>query len=269
MPDIEVDILRIRQILTNYLGNAVKFTPKGSVTLHAELEMQPDGKGTLRFHVADTGIGIDEDNLKHLEDPFVQVAEAQSHGGAGLGLAICKSMIACMGGTTWIRSRLGEGSTFGVVVPNLTCYSDASAQSAASSADTAVPPSTAPQPVGTAALSQLKALLVDDVEMNLKILSAMCRKIGVSNLLFAHDGVEAMKVLEAEPVSLVLTDLWMPNMDGVGLVQAIRSQESLKGLPVYAVTADTDFQKQENAALFTEILLKPISLEKMREIFYK
>jgi two-component system chemotaxis response regulator CheY len=115
----------------------------------------------------------------------------------------------------------------------------------------------------------MSLLLVDDLDMNLRVLTAVCKKFGFKDIVTAHDGNEALEKMQQNHFQLVLSDIWMPNMDGFGLVEKIRQDESLKDIPVFAITADASSVKDARADLFTSIVLKPISVVKLQEIVDK
>ena len=105
--------------------------------------------------------------------------------------------------------------------------------------------------------------------MNLRVLSAVCKKYGFKDIVTAHDGLEALEKMQQQHFHLVLSDIWMPNMDGFGLIEKIRQDESLKDIPVFAITADASSIKDSRANLFASIVLKPITSAKLQEIVEK
>ncbi len=173
------DELRVRQVLTNLLGNAVKFTEAGHITLSVE----PDN-GKLHFIVRDTGIGIAQDRLSAIFDPFVQADSSLSrrYGGTGLGTTISKQLVELMGGRIWAESTLGEGSVFHVVLP-LTAATRASVLPGAPDAAVALPP--------------LRILVADDVPQNLELISLQLGKEG-HTLITASDGAAAADMADRE-----------------------------------------------------------------------
>ncbi len=263
MPIIEFDVQRIRQILTNYIGNAVKFTPAGSVTLHAKFTKNNVNTGTLEFEVIDTGIGINAKDLNKLAEPFVQLGNPeQQQKGSGLGLAICKNMLSQMGGRQWIRSVVGHGSTFGAVIPGIK-YSMVSIQPS---------PKPAPPPVNSlpAEISNLNVLLVDDVPLNLSVLQAILKKMGINNIYTAKDGIHAFEIIQNNHIDVTLTDASMPRADGRQLAQKIRADERFHNMPIFVITGEVDFAKEEgNGELFNDVLFKPITIEALSILFNK
>ena len=260
IPWVKVDAQRISQILFNLIGNAVKFTEKGGVTLHLRFTPDADGKktGLLAFTVQDTGIGIDRSHFSELMQPFVRIHTKNQVGGTGLGLSICNLMAAKMGGKVRIDSELGVGSSFTVEIPHVEYQIEA--------------PAELEQQGGTHALPadvDLSLLLVDDNKLNLKVLEALCRKLGVKNTVTAESGEDALKLMNDTRFDAVLTDVWMPGMSGPELAEEIRRNPMWRSLPVYALTADVEMCKTENPAPFTGILLKPLRTENIADLLLK
>ena len=257
LPILMVDPQRVRQMLFNLMGNAAKFTESGFVEVRATFARNNGADiGTFRLEVEDTGCGISEDDLKIIASPYVQVgSKLARHGGTGLGLAICRQLAAAMGGELSIASTLGKGSTFVVSVPNVKVRD----------ALPAAEPSGAP----VAAHENKRILIVDDQKMNVTVLKAMLKKLGYLDVMTADDGKQALAALEsggAMKFERVLTDMWMPELDGEGLVRAIRANDALAKLPVHVITADVEMLAKSEAVGFDGILLKPVTVDKLREI---
>ena len=261
LPIIILDTLRLRQILLNLIGNAFKFTNKGSVTFSIAFNnVNPaNRRGDLILAVADTGIGIAKESQEKLFMPFVQqyaVRDANVYKGTGLGLAISQRLATRMGGSIQLESEPGKGSTFTLNLANLEYESPRHEK-------------TPPQqqiPAIDANLAKRKILLVDDVPMNLKVLAAMLKQMGFETRT-AISGQEALEQIGKEPPDVVLTDLWMPGMGGVELVDAIRKDPRYNHVILIAITADTEADKNFSLRGFNEILFKPITLEKLRDFF--
>ena len=248
MPWVSVDPQRIRQILFNLLSNAYKYTDHGTITVRALWQ-----DGTLSLSVADTGKGISEEDIARILQPFVQLADRNHRDGTGLGLPICQRLAALMGGKLEIASKVGEGSTFTVTIPNV---------------KTVAPPAKHLEDCAHLGHTPSRVLVVDDSPVNRAVLKAMLAKSGVAEVVMAQNGREALAVLEGNcDFDIVLSDLWMPEMDGYGLVNAIRADARFSRLPVYLLTADVEARSQPEASGFTGILLKPITLEKLQELF--
>jgi len=274
MPLLMLDPQRLRQIVFNLVGNAVKFTSKGYIEVRASFDRSAgDETGVCRIDVEDTGCGISDENLKHLGAAYVQVGEKRArNGGTGLGLAICQQLVLAMGGELKISSALGKGSVFSVVIPGVKVVSEnaeangkAETNGASGTAGTNGTGGAEPQshPIR-------RILLVDDSKMNLLVLKALLNQLGNFEVVTAQDGQEALTLLQtpgATPVDLVLTDMWMPELDGAGLVKAIRADPALASLRVIAVTADTEFQGKITDLGFDDMLLKPVTLERLSGVF--
>ena len=254
MPTLLLDPQRLRQLLFHLVGNAVKFTKAGFVELRiAYARGEADG-GTLDIAVEDTGPGIGEEDLRKILSPYVQLDSTVSrHGGTGLGLAISRNIVTAMNGELKVDSALGKGSTFSI---RLRGIAEAPKPAASPAPESAAQPKGAP-----------RVLIVDDVKMNLLVLKALLGKLGVKELSMAMNGREALDVLRSgSGVDLVLTDIWMPELDGVGLLKEIRSDAAFSSLPVFAITADVEMQKKPEGAGFNGLFLKPITLENLETI---
>jgi len=261
IPPLMIDRHRIRQILFNLIGNAVKFTERGEIILSAQFEKNPDEDaktGTLTFSISDTGCGIPPDDLEHILEPFVQAKNSGAAKGTGLGLSICQQLTKLMNGKMTVKSAVGKGTTFTVALPDIP-FSAANMDSLLSTNRII--------PIPQFAVDNLRVLLVDDVPVNIRVLQAMLRRLGVTNIVTAGNGAEALDALAKDAsFNLVLTDMWMPVLDGEGLIREIRNHEQWKDLAVYVVTADVEAQKTYRESGFSGILLKPITLEKLRGV---
>ena len=247
MPWVSVDPQRIRQILYNLLSNAYKYTDRGTVTVRLRWR-----DGTLELSVSDTGKGISPENVSRILQPFVQLVDRNHRDGTGLGLPICQKLAALMGGELKVDSEVGRGSTFSVTIPGVR---------------TVAPPAARPDRAPRPASVPLRVLVVDDSSVNRAVLKAMLARCGVAGVAIAENGREALAILEKDPAfDLVLTDLWMPEMDGRELVKAIRADAKLSRLPVHLVTADVEARQQAESDGFTGVLLKPITLDKLQAL---
>ena len=282
MPTVLTDRKRIRQMLFYLMDNAAKFTRQGFVELRASFDKAADADtGTLRFEVEDTGCGISAEDLERISSPYVQVEAKQArHGGTGLGLTVCRKLAEAMGGKLSIASVPGKGSTFTVTLFGVKVSDDAPAADeeeppAAPGPVTAQVPPPAPAPAAAAKEEQpatppasKRFLIVDDQKVNLIVLKTMLKKLGQSDVVTAEDGKKAFDILSSAetPFDFVLTDMWMPVMDGEGLVRAIRAEGRFASLPVHVVTADTEMPGKYRELGFDGLLLKPVTVEKLREI---
>ena len=257
MPLLKLDPQRIRQILFNLIGNAVKFTDRGSVTVRADYD-----NCTFSLSVEDTGCGISKKDINKLMSPYVQLQRNDRIMGTGLGLAICRQLSTQMRGTLEIESTVGEGSTFTLRIPYVEAVSER--ETNAYFKERNAPPQ---QVRLVEDITERNVLIVDDQKLNLKILKTMLSRLGINKVRMAENGQEALDVLnEAGDVDLVLTDMSMPVMDGEGLVRSIRQSSRFAALPVYVITADVEMQAKFKEQGFNDMLIKPITLEKLKKL---
>jgi len=264
MPLLMLDPQRICQIAFNLVGNAVKFTKEGFVELRASFKPTQAGRGTFTLTVQDTGCGISEEDQKRLASPFVQVGSSKAKAkGTGLGLAICRQLAKAMGGDLDITSKLGEGATFSIVIPNL---------ATADGADAVPPEQSAPAPVSILTPEEaagLRLLFADDTNLNHIVLKSLLKKLGICKVTSAMNGAEALAILEregADAFDMVITDMFMPQMTGEELVSAIRANTHLSTLPVYLFTADVEFKDTYAEKGFSGVLIKPATLGSLQSI---
>ncbi|HKR26731.1 MAG TPA: response regulator, partial [Acidobacteriaceae bacterium] len=222
------DPARLRQILLNLTGNAIKFTHRGEVNLAVHLEEEAGDRVLLHFTVSDTGIGIAAEKLQSIFSPFSQADSSitREFGGTGLGLSICTRLVRMMHGRIWVESEVGQGSQFHFTAG----FALGHAQ-----------PEEDDKP-GLETLKGLRALVVDDNATNRRILENMLERSGMEALTAAN-GEEALAVLvhaeaHGAPVRLLLTDMHMPVMDGITLVERIRLQPNLS-MPVIMMLTST------------------------------
>jgi CheY-like chemotaxis protein len=220
------DAGRLRQVITNLVGNAVKFTPGGHVLITVKCESEDaEGAAWIRVAVEDTGVGIPQDRIHALFEKFSQVdgSSTRKYGGTGLGLAISKQLVSLMGGTVGLDSRLGEGSTFWFRLP-LTMDAQPHAQ-----------------PVPVDDLRGLRVLIVDDIEVNRRVLHEQLCSWEMRNGS-RDDGPQALEALRAaardgDPYRFVLLDYRMPEMDGGTLAAAIKTDPALSDTVVIMLTS--------------------------------
>ncbi len=254
MPVLIMDKLRIRQILFNLIGNAIKFTDSGTITIAGEFISKTETSGTLRFSVDDTGCGIPPEERERIFQPFVQSNALRgtqvANSGTGLGLAIVLRLLKCIHGEITLNSEVGIGSAFTVELHDVAVASPAE-------------PSSRELPNHAAARMVSSVLLVDDIAINLKVMKAMCEKCGVPRVECALSGSEALALLEKEPVEVIFTDMWMPGMSGMELAKKIRSDKRFDSIGIFAVTADTEAGTNFDVSLFSGMLLKPVTMERI------
>ncbi|QGY39267.1 PAS domain S-box protein [Pseudodesulfovibrio cashew] len=225
------DDVRLQQVLTNLVGNGLKFTESGFVRVTVSLVSPPEAEPLrLLFVVEDTGIGIEETQLESLFEPFVQGSRgyARQFQGAGLGLSICKRLVGLMDGHMAVDSEVGKGTSFSLVLPF-----ERDAGMSSPDPDAAAPEAGHPVP--------LRVLLAEDDDVNRLVGSRMLEKAGCS-VSVTEDGREAINLLRAEPFDAVFMDIQMPGMNGIEATRAIREGEAgaeRRDVPVYAMTAYT------------------------------
>jgi signal transduction histidine kinase/DNA-binding response OmpR family regulator len=235
------DARRLRQVLVNVIGNAIKFTERGEVTVRARAEAVRDNEVEYHFLVRDTGIGIPEDQRDLIFEPFRQADEAATrrYGGLGLGLAMAQQLVKLMGGRIWVESQVGQGSTFHFTV---TFKRPPQALSAPQAARPNVE-----------RVIQLQILLAEDSPTNQLIAVSNLKKAG-HTVTVANNGLKAVQAFEEKGrrgersfFDLILMDVAMPEMDGLEATQAIREKEKTLGghIPIIAMTAFTTKEYHE------------------------
>jgi signal transduction histidine kinase/CheY-like chemotaxis protein len=258
LPDIVIgDQLRFRQILHNLIGNAVKFTDQGSITLMASAE-QIDGSNNLaliKVTVADTGIGIDTDKLELIFERFTQVDSSctRRHGGSGLGLTISRKLVDLMSGSLKVESKPGIESVFQLTVPFILPAS---------------PPEIAAKTVGSIVSSgpKLTILVAEDMEISSHFMRSILNKMG-HRAVCVENGAQAVEACNKEHFDCVLMDIRMPVMDGEEALFRIRQIEQASGrhVPVIALTAHALTQERNHfhATGFDGYLSKPLMIEEL------
>lgn len=244
------DPVRLRQVIVNLVGNAIKFTERGEVVVDVAWEPIDNEELRLKFSVSDTGIGIPKDKQEHVFEAFTQAdsSTTRKFGGTGLGLAISSRLVSLMGGKLRLDSEPGEGSTFSFVARF--GLGDSLARK--------------PRRLPPGAMAGIDVLVVDDNSTNRKILAEMLRSWRMRPVL-AESAAEALQILRQAAStgslpSLVITDVHMPEMDGLSLVEQIRKDESLAGLPVIVLTSGDqrgETERLENLAIAAH-LMKPV-----------
>jgi signal transduction histidine kinase len=248
------DVIRIRQILTNLAGNAVKFTENGEVSLNVEMLEETDAAVTLRISVRDTGIGIPDEHIERIFERFTQVdsSSTREYGGSGLGLAICRSLVELLGGEIDVESEEGVGSCFWI---KLTLGKDSS------TADV-VKRSVDSERRG------LHVLVAEDNVVNHKVASMLLEKLGHS-VGWAKNGQEAVEMWQTGNFDVVLMDVQMPVMSGIRATENIRRLEEGTGqhTPIIALTAHAMSEDRDRGleSGMDGYLTKPVVLDDLRE----
>ena len=252
------DPTRLRQILVNLTGNAIKFTERGSVSL--SLEQTGVAGGTLQFTVADTGPGIAPELLPGLFQKFSQgdSSTTRRYGGTGLGLAICRHLATLMGGDVRAESQLGQGSTFTLTLP-LRPGDELPGNDRAAGSRSDLP-----------AISSARVLLVEDNVTNRKVAAALLGQVGCQ-VTVAASGEEALGLFAAGRFDLVLMDCQMPGMDGFETTSRLRRLPGGERLPVIALTASVMAEERERcrAAGMDDHLAKPAGLRELVQTIYR
>ncbi len=248
------DALRIRQILMNLIGNAVKFTQRGSITVQADITLDSAHRALACIDVTDTGIGIDPKAIQQIFEPFTQADEttARRFGGTGLGLTICRELAGLMGGSIRVDSEPGVGTSFRVTLP-LDVATGAAADVAGASESTPAPES-----------AELRGhvLIVEDDPINATVAEGYLRSLGCS-CVWVTDGPSAFARIGVETFQLILMDINMPGMDGFATTTALRQAMSGKArVPIIALTAHdaAAYRTRCLAADMDDILSKPYTL---------
>jgi PAS domain S-box-containing protein len=255
---LKSDPTRLRQILFNLIGNAVKFTQRGDVVVHASATaMRADGC-ELRIDVVDTGIGIDQDHMASLFEPFRQADSgmARRFGGTGLGLAIVKRLVKLLGGSVAVQSTVNAGSTFTVILP-CTIVASPLDRPAAIARDRA-----------SGVQRQASILVAEDNDINRELVIQMLARLGHVSTT-ASNGREALKAAQAKVFDLILMDIQMPEMDGLSAAVAIRALPGgHSAAPIVAVTANAMVGDRERylAAGFDDYLAKPLHLDQLQDV---
>jgi signal transduction histidine kinase len=262
LPDgLEGDPIRLRQVLLNLVGNALKFTQEGSVRVAVELGEETPEAVMLRFEVADTGIGIDPHDRERLFQPFAQAdsSTTRKYGGTGLGLSICQRLVQLMGGAIGVESELGGGSTFWFSIPVR--------RTAAPVNEPVAPAIAGTLPRASSPSAAQRLLLVEDSWINQQVALGMLEQLGYEADLAAN-GREALEAIERGAYAAVLLDCQMPEMDGFQMATELRRREAQSGrpaLPVIAMTASAMPADRERclATGMNDHLAKPVRIAEL------
>jgi CheY-like chemotaxis protein/nitrogen-specific signal transduction histidine kinase len=260
LPEGEIllgDPRRLRQVLINIVGNAIKFTEQGGVTITA---MPDPDDAFVRIEIMDTGIGIPEDKLGTIFDKFIQSDStiSRKYGGTGLGLAITRNLVELMGGAIDVQSKMGEGSTFTLRLPLRTTerMTQAPAEAESRNADPL------PRP--------LKVLLVEDTPPNVLVAGEMLHRLGAT-FDVAENGASALERFAAQKYDVILMDIQMPGMDGWTVTQGIRRAEKAHNTaptPIIGLTAHAFARDREKclAVGMNDFISKPYTIAELRRV---
>lgn len=241
------DSTRLRQILINLVGNAMKFTDKGEVFIGVRVEKVLNNEVTLTFEIRDSGIGIPDNKIDRLFTAFMQVdsATTRKYGGSGLGLAICKRLVELMGGQIAVESKLGYGTTFRFSIQ--TSHATSSAQNYVH--------------CNLKELEGKRVLVVDDNETNRYILNNQLLQWKFVPTT-AASGCEALQILaDGHQFDLVISDMVMPEMDGIELAEEIKSR--YPQLPIFLLSSIGEERRKQHIQLFSAVLTKPVKQQQL------
>ena len=256
------DPIQLNQIINNCIGNAIKFTDKGEVSLTIEVIFQKENEIQLRFSISDTGIGMTQTQSDRVFESFAQgdSSTTRKYGGTGLGLTISKQLTKLLGGDLQVKSELGKGSEFLFTLP----FTIAEQRAAHTNNKKAPLPATVDLPK----LAAYKALVVDDNKLNQEITSAMLSKFDL-NTTIANDGLDAIDKVSAQHFDIVFMDIQMPNMDGLEATKELRAKGY--NMPIIALSAAVEPRDRKAAADagMDDFLVKPIVFNSLCESLNK
>jgi len=266
IPYVLADPLRLARIITNLVGNGLKYTLAGSVCLEVGYDRLTAEKIGLWFNVIDTGVGIAKDKQKMIFDKFTQVdsSTTRKFGGTGLGLTITKQLVEMMGGTIGVESEPGKGSVFSVVIPFTTThmlYKDAEAAATRDQASRCQ---------GTVPNHKARILVAEDHSLNQAFIRKLFQKFDLPHMTLAENGNEALAALQKEKYDIILMDCHMPEKNGYEATEEIRRMEAGRNvhIPIVAMTADAMPGDRERCikAGMDDYLSKPIDADKLKNI---
>jgi CheY-like chemotaxis protein len=253
-PDLVLlDEVRLRQILLNIIGNALKFTEKGKI----DVNLSYNSNNSLIFEIEDTDIGIKESSINTIFDEFKQQDEqlTRKYGGTGLGLSISKKLAEMMNGTISVKSKFGEGSTFKVEFKDVEILIKAQKEEKLSEINVE--------------FQKSKILIVDDNDLNLFLIETILKQLGDFKIIKATNGQQAVERIKDNNINLVFMDIHMPVMDGK--TASIKIKENINSkIPVVALTAlAMSHDVEEYSKYFDGYIVKPVEINKVREVLQK
>ena len=251
IPDLILDKMRFARTISNLAENAVANTQEGWVRISAKFEKTSDSEGVLSIQADDTGRGISDENLEKIFEPFGGGNPSENVEGAGLGLPLIKIFVEKYGGTIDISRRNEGGTSIKITFSNIAlALEETEKQKSVNSAN--------------AKISSL--LLVDDVDMNLRVMTALCKKIGIEKIITATSAKKALEILSENTFDAVITDMWMPEVNGDELAEKIREMPSAKNTAIIGLTADVDASDRFDPKYFDAMLIKPINAQTLQKI---
>lgn len=259
---IYIDEARLRQVLLNIIGNAVKFTANGHIKLKVYIENPQilnytDGKSKelidLIIEIEDTGIGISKELQEKIFKPFTQQSGQQEYGGTGLGLVISHRLVKLLNGTITLQSELRKGSTFRIKFPEIPYLRNIGIEKTEIQIN-----------IGNIEFEKATILVVDNVEHNRKYLTDTLKNTNIT-VLEAENGQQAYKLAKEEILDLIITDIQMPILDGFGLLNKIKGNKTLKHIPVIAYSASVMKEQIEriHKSEFAGMLIKPVQVSEL------
>ncbi|NVN93918.1 MAG: PAS domain S-box protein [Bacteroidetes bacterium] len=245
-----IDEIRIKQIIFNLVGNAIKFSNQGHVNIFAYFSITNENEGELRLEVEDTGIGIPESQQDLIFEAFRQQhgQSNRKYGGVGLGLAISKRLVEKMNGKISVSSNIEKGSVFKIIIPDIKITKTEK-----------LPKNDNEDNIKNITFNEASILIVDDVVSNIETIESLLITSGLK-ILSAEDGETALEKLEHISPDLILLDIRMPGIDGFEVAKRIKENPQKNNIPIVAFTASIfDTQKIENSVYFNGFLIKPVS----------
>jgi len=260
-PSLMLDEKKVHQVLVNVIGNALKYTSRGFVSVNASFNKTEDVP-YLTIKVEDTGIGIEKKDLDTLFDRFTRSVRGEARSGSGLGLAIAKSLVEAMSGTIEVESEVGKGTTFIISLPT----SEEGELQVSESGELSVSQVSTSDDMKEQ-MKSFRVLVADDVVVNRLLLSAMLSPL-VKDVVLAEDGQQALDAIEKGRFDLVILDIHMPHVNGIEVAQRLRRDPASAHIPIIALTGEDSQNMLEelDGAEMNAVLVKPIALEPLLDV---